>query len=290
MLLAFLSVFFSASEILYLDHAFRLYEPPVLMSLFYLFSFLIVGAYSFKSITKQSIKDAYSHKKNLSGYIAFGAAGNVLWFTSLFLVNAHGIVLLGILQRVFLLFYSTRSMNERMTAFQYILSGIIMLCTLFFAQNNDSYQVIGIVLCSFSYALFAISQVFEKKVASRVEWTVALTIRQFLQCGLFFIIALIYCYQNDITYIEEISKGLIIASIIGAVLGGVFGKITRYMSLKDTDLSRVLLVEQFKPIIVFIGAFLFLNTDITLWQLSAGIVMIISMIKIQQIDQSSKKR
>lgn len=206
------------------------------------------------------------------------------------MIGAHGIVLIGIVQRIFILLYSAKFMGEKMSILQYVMSSVIILSTLAFTRESNNQEVAGIVLCAISYLFFAISDIAQKKVANHVDWQLALVIRQGFQFLIFTTIALLYVIIQHVDVVAMININLLISALIASLLGAVLGKATHYLAVKHMALNRVLLIEQLKSFVVFAGAILLFNAVANTVQLAAGMIMIVCVFAINYEDYLKKQR
>ena len=291
MIYAILSLIFASLEIIFLDKVLQEFNPFIFMSLFYLsaFTFLFLNNKIFKKqkiITKEVIKN----KKILSIYIFTGAFGSAIWFMSLYLMGASMLALFNVLYRVFIIYYGTVKLNEKMTKLQYLLTSFVLIGSVFLIGDSNDSQVIGLITCSIAYLLFAFSDISQKKIANKVNWNSALVLRQFVQLLFFTSIALTHSHINNIDILSVINANIIFWAFVCSMLGAVLGKITHYKAIQKMDLNRVTLIEQLKSVVVFFIAFLFMEEELTQNQLIAGFVMLISVFFINFLDYLITKK
>lgn len=284
MLFAFLSLLFGSVETLLMDYFFRIYDPVIFIAVFYVFAFLVTLMLALKKRDEIRFAEAIENKKLLSLFIGSSAAANGLWFTSLYLMGSHGIVVMSILQRAFVLYYSTRYMGERMTKIQYALSGFIILCTVAFSSQGTHTELLGGLLCLISYVLFAVNDITQKKVSSRVTWQTAMTLRQFAQCLVFVVIGLSYCGYKGIDLADVLSVPFVLSVFVTSMCGAVLGKLFHFQALRRAPLSRVLLIEQLRAAVVFGGAVIVFGAISSSVQLVAGLGMIMAVLWIAYED------
>lgn len=290
MIYAFLSLVFGSAEMIYLDYSFRYHDPVVFMAFFYACAFLtmlIIFKFKKNKINQSEISE---NKHNLAYYILLGAIGNALWFSSLYLIGSGGIVLVSIIQRIYLLYYSTKKMNEKMTIIQYIASIIVIISTIAFSTETENKEFLGVMLCVISYVLFALSDIAQKRVADKVNWDTALLIRQFVQFIIFNSLLGIYLLYSNVSLAREVSMELLGAALLASLMGAVIGKAAHYLALKEMSLSRVTLIEQLKVLVVFLSSVLIMEQFVSTVQIVAGILMIASILLINYEDYTKKEK
>lgn len=260
------------------------------MPFFYFFAFMIVLSNTIRQKSSLKINEFIDNKKQLTIYVLAASIGNALWFSSLFLMGASGVALISILQRIFIMMYGIKKLNEKMTVLQYLLSGVIILSSLVFSKDSNNSEFVGIILCVLSYSFFTISDIFQKNLSNKVCWQIALTLRQCVQFIFFSLLTIIYVFYVDLDFYSFISFDMILWGFFASLLGAVFGKIAHYKAIQKTELSRVVLIEQFNSVIVFFVSAFLISANLTTVQFFSGSIMVLCLCVILITDYHHKRK
>jgi drug/metabolite transporter (DMT)-like permease len=269
---AVLAVICASIEMLLIGHATTFMSVITFLPLFYFFSTLIFSA-QINPFSQTNNAIINQHKKKLSLYVCAGAAGNFLWFYSAFLMGISNVVVVAVLQRFFILFYSITVLKEKMTPLQIFISTTVILCTFGFASDSDMTEKTGLFICALSFGFYAIADITQKKLSTDVNWKIALILRQGFQMIIFSIAALIY-FNGVTAYTNSLSQDIILWTALIAFIGGYLSKSFHFVAVKNMGLSRIMIIEQSKPVLVLFGAFFILHEQITQLQFICSLIIL----------------
>jgi drug/metabolite transporter (DMT)-like permease len=279
MIYALMAVLFASGEVLLLAHLMQLYSPLLLLGAYYACTSTMTLGRRCLNADARADQSWRKHRRTLTYYIAGGALGNALWFASLWLMGASSVALLSMVQRVALMIYSARHMNEPMSAWQWVISVTMIVLAGAFSAEGDAKDWLGVGLCSVSYLCFCFSDVAQKRLSAHVPWTTALTARQIVQFALFGGAAAIYCWTVPTAVSTYGLLDFWLGVVAAALMGGVLSKICHYHAVTRLPLNRVVLIEQLESVLVFfLGVALF--SQVTLWssQGAAGVGMVLCLV------------
>jgi drug/metabolite transporter (DMT)-like permease len=260
-------------EMLLLGKAMTFMSVFVFLPLFYFFS-TIIYSFVINPFTEKNIETINKHKKNISIYVISGALGNFFWFYGAFLIGVSSAVVIAVLYRFFIMFYGTFYLKEKMSISQIFISSIVILCSFTFASDADKTEKIGFLLSAISYGFYALADINQKKLSTEINWKLGLILRQSFQFILFSIVSIIY--MGSITeLLLKINYEILIWTGIIAFIGGFLSKSFHFVAVKKMDLSRIVVVEQSKPILVLFGGYFLLQESITEIQFYASLVILI---------------
>jgi drug/metabolite transporter (DMT)-like permease len=164
----------------------------------------------------------------------------------------------------------------------------ILICTFIFAADNADSQWWGFLLCAVGFMAYAVSDVSQKKIANSIDWSTALLWRQGSQALLYSLLVIGFFYWQEKTpFLMIVNYGwALFGWIVGiSLIVGVIGKALHYQAVKHLPLSRYTLVEQLKPLLVFVDGIVLLNEQASTSQLLSGSVMILLMFWVVWRDQ-----
>jgi drug/metabolite transporter (DMT)-like permease len=272
MLYSIAAVFCASLEMLLLGHAITFINMFMFLPFFYFFSTSIFLSV-INPFSTNNKKIITKYKKHLSIYVVTGAIGNFFWFYGVFLMGVSSAVVVAILHRFFIMFYGVIKLKEVMSKTQILISSIVILCTIAFASDADYTEKTGLLFCALSYAFYAISDITQKKLSNEVSWKIALILRQSFQFFMFTLICVIY-FGGITEFINNINQTLIVWSACLAFIGGFLSKTFHFMGVKTIPLSRVVIIEQSKPVLVLFGGYFVLQESITQIQFIAALIIL----------------
>lgn len=281
MIYAILAVLFSSTEMMMFGHVLPMFHPLFFVCMFYFSSSIMILLLNRKLLTDLSCY----RNKDFIVYITTSGIGNILWFLSIYQIGVSSVVIISLVQRLFILFYSVFKMNEKMSYIQILLSVIVLLSTLLFATQASPEHVDGILISAAAFIFYSVSDIFQKKISSVLNWDVAVFHRQFSQFIVYFLLTLVIFIVFNIDSGESFSLSAILWVLAISLIGGVLSKICHFKAIKDIGLSRYIIVEQLKPVLVFLAGVFLLNENISSWQIFAGIIILTSMIAIFSLDK-----
>jgi len=288
MLFAFLYIIVSSVETLLFGYVFTFLDPMAFLPLFYgAATLILLPSFLKKHSLRLSSKEAV-YKKEFILYLVFGALGNALWFASLCMIGVSSVIILSVLSRLVVVCYGVTKLDEKMSRLQVLCTFLVMLCMVIFSSDSTTNEWLGVLLCCVSYVSYAVSDIAQKKMSRGVPLSRGLFSRQAFQFVLFSLLLLALSASGAVNVdFNEVTVSFVGWVFLLALIGGVISKSLHYKALAVMPLSRYTIIEQVKPLLIFIGGVVLLNESLPMLQVYCGFIILVC-VGIVLIEDKSK--
>ena len=273
MIWALLTIFGNATEQILIGYFILQTDPLNAVPFFYLLTSLFCIATPIAlGFRNGHPMDLLSEKKLVFIFVFASASGNALWFSALCLWGLSGTALVLIALRVILIFYGTYFLKEKMAAKQWFAAVMIIGLLALFTNATPPENTTGVILAFLSVILYAIEDITEKALSSRVEPTHLMSLRQIVALILFTIVALLVNKSISFEFLSQ--PKLAISIVVAAFIGGPLVCHARFYAYRALPISLFSLISSFKPVLIVVGSMIFLGEEMTNLQMILAAMML----------------
>lgn len=281
-----IALFSNVIEQLLIVHVMSSMDMVTYITLFYLFSSIFTVAYHFRLRAKTTQKaplihweQFYKNKMMFMGYVGGAFFGNLFWFCAVLMIGVGMTSFILIFIKILTTSYSYVFMQDRFPIDKIVSFCIGIFALFIFSFSGDDVNLTGIILALLSCFGFAGEVICRKKLVDKnVNPENAILMRTLSISILWifiFICGVIWGSQSfdNITSIDITSFMLL---LITALLGGFLVHLFVFFGMKNVQISKYNALATLKPILLVLGGVYFFAETITITQIIAGAVIILS--------------